>query len=67
MSATARYVFRVCLFGVSAAASSLLTAMPGLSIDDGITAALLGLLGALGYAGIGAASQNVEPTIGRSE
>jgi hypothetical protein len=60
-----RYVLRAFLTGVAAAASSLLTAMPGLDLDDLIMAGLLGLLGGLSYAGIGAASTNVEPHIGR--
>ena len=40
--------------------------MPGLTVDDGIMAGLLGLLAGLSYAGIGAASASVEPSIGRS-
>lgn len=62
-----RYVIRAVLTGVSAAASSLLTAMPGLTLDDLIVAGLLGLLGGLGYAGIGAASPALEPGVGRTE
>ena len=67
MSATGRYVLRCFLTGVAAAASSLLTAMPGLTLDDAIMAGLLGLLAGLSYAGIGAASTTVEPGVGRGE
>lgn len=66
MNATARYVLRCVLSGVSAAASSLLTALPGISLDDAVQAGLLGVIFALAYAGIGAASANVEPNIGRT-
>ena len=62
-----RYVIRCGLTGVAAAASSLLTAMPGLNVDDGIMAGLLGLIAALSYAGIGAGSVKLEPDIGRTE
>lgn len=65
MTTTARYVLRSFLSGVSAAASSLLTALPGISMDELMQAGLLGVLFGLGYAGIGAASQNIEPAIGR--
>lgn len=61
-----RYVLRAVLTGVASAASSLLTAMPGLSLDDLIIAGLLGLIGGLGYAGIGAASPKIEPDVGRT-
>lgn len=67
MSATARYVLRCVLTGVAASVSSLVTAMPGFTVDDAIMAALLGILAALSYAGIGAASSAVEPSIGRTE
>lgn len=66
MNATGRYVLRAVLTGVAGAATSLLTAMPGLTVDDGIMAGLLGVLAGLSYAGIGAASSTVEPSIGRT-
>lgn len=61
-----RYVIRSGLTGVAAAASSLLTSMPGLTVDDGIVAGLLGVLAALSYAGIGASSSKLEPEVGRT-
>lgn len=65
MSPTAVYVIRTLLTGVSAAASSLLTALPGLTSDDIIGAILLGVVFALAYAGIGVASATVEPGVGK--
>lgn len=59
------YIVRVLLTGVAAAASSLLTSLPGLTGDDWLTAGLLGVVLGLGYAGIGAASTRIEPDIGR--
>lgn len=64
MSPTATYAVRVFLTGVAAAASSLLTALPGITGDDLIGAVLLGLVFGLSYAGIGVASSNVEPNVG---
>lgn len=67
MNATARYAFRVFATGLSAACSSLLTSMPGLTTDDIIGAVLLGVVFGLGYAGIGAASSSVEPNVGNKK
>jgi hypothetical protein len=64
MTSTSRYVVRCALTGIASAASSLLTALPGVSLDDLVQAGLLGVIFGLGYAGIGAASPQVEPHIG---
>lgn len=67
MSPPAIYVIRTILTGVAAAASSLLTALPGISGDDLIGAVLLGIVFALGYAGIGVASATIEPSVGNKK
>jgi hypothetical protein len=64
-SVEARFALRATLFGVAGANASLATALPGLSWSDGVTALILGIGSALGYAGIGAIAPAVEPTIGR--
>ena len=67
-SVTARYVLRCVLVGVAVAASSLQASAYGSSIDQGevINAVLAAIVGALAYAGIGAASPQVEPNIGNT-
>lgn len=67
MSPTVVYIVRVFFTGVAAAASSLLTALPGISSDDLIGAVLLGIVFALGYAGIGYGSSNIEPGVGNKK
>lgn len=61
-----RYAVRATLTGVSAAASSLLTALPDIDASELEQAGLLGIVFGLAYAGVGAASTNVEPHIGRT-
>lgn len=61
------YVIRVILTGVAAAASSLLTALPGLTGDDLVGALLLGVVFGLGYAGIGYGSSSIEPGVGNKK
>lgn len=67
MSPTVVYIVRVFFTGVAAAASSLLTALPGITGDDLIGAVLLGIVFALGYAGIGYGSTSIEPSIGNKQ
>lgn len=65
MSPAARYALRTVLTGLSAFCSSLLTALPGITVDDLVGALLLGAIFGLSYAGIGQVSANVEPNVGR--
>ena len=66
MSNTARYVFRCVLFGVSAVLVSLQASSAGSDLQSGevVQALIAGGIAALAYAGIGAASSNVEPNVG---
>jgi hypothetical protein len=64
MNPVQRYLTRCVLSGVAAANAILLAALPGLDADDLTKAGLIGLGTSLAYAGIGAASQNVEPKVG---
>jgi len=65
-SVTARYLLRTVLFGVSAFVVSLQASSTGsdLETSEWRDAILAGVLAALAYAGIGAASTAVEPSIG---
>lgn len=68
MSPTARYVLRCVLFGVSAILVSLQASAAGsdLQSSEVVQALIAGGIAALAYAGIGAASANVEPHIGNT-
>jgi len=61
-----RYALRCTLFGVSAFLVSLQAAATGSSLtgSEAVYALIAGGIAALAYAGIGAASPNVEPNIG---
>lgn len=63
----ARYALRCVLFGLAAALFSLKASASGSDLTSGeaLNALLDFGIGALGYAGIGAASKSVEPSIGR--
>ena len=63
---TARYVLRCFLFGVSALLVSLQASSAGSDLESGeiVQALIAGGIAALAYAGIGAASSSVEPSIG---
>ena len=65
-SVTARYVLRCVLFGVSAFLVSLQASSSGSDLTQGelIQAVIAFGLAGLAYAGIGAASPAVEPSIG---
>lgn len=65
-SVTARYVLRCVLFGVSAFLVSLQASSTGsdLETSEWRNAIIAGALAGLAYAGIGAASPQVEPSIG---
>jgi hypothetical protein len=65
-SVQARYVLRCVLFGVSAFLVSVQASATGSSLTwaEVLYAAIAGGLAALAYAGIGAASTAVEPSIG---
>jgi len=67
-SVQARYVLRCFLFGLSAFLVSVQASATGsdLTQDEWLYAAIAGALAALAYAGIGAASTAVEPSIGRT-
>jgi len=64
----ARYVLRCVLFGVSAFLVSVQASATGsdLTWDEVLYAAIAGGIAALAYAGIGAASSSVEPSIGKT-
>ena len=65
-TAESRYVLRSTLVGVGMGLSSLASSMVGSDLQAGevVLAASIGFGGALAYAGIGAASKSVEPSIG---
>ena len=65
-SPTSRYVLRCVLFGVSAFLVSLQASASGsdLQSSEAVLALIAGGIAALTYAGIGAASSAVEPSIG---
>ena len=65
---TARYVLRCTLFGVAAFLVSVQASATGSSLtwDEVLYAAIAGGIAALAYAGIGAASSSVEPSIGKT-
>lgn len=67
MSPGARYVLRAVLVGVGALLASLAQATYGSDLELGevIFAASSGFAAALAYAGLGAASRSVEPSVGR--
>lgn len=64
----ARYVLRSILFGLSGVLVSLQASSSGsdLNKSEVIQALIAGGLAALSYAGIGAVSASVEPSIGRT-
>lgn len=66
-SVEARYALRSSLVGVAAFLASLSASMVGSSLTWGevVLALSTGFTGGLAYAGIGAASKSVEPSIGR--
>ena len=61
----ARYALRCTLFGVSACLVSLQASSAGSDLTQGelVQALIAGALAGLSYAGIGAASSSVEPSI----
>ena len=65
-SVTARYVLRCFLFGVAALLVSLQASSTGSDLESSeiLQAFIAGGIAALAYAGIGAASTAVEPSIG---
>ena len=65
-SVTARYVLRGLLFGVWGLVTSLVASSTGsdLETSEWRNAVFAGVLGALAYYGVGAASPQVEPNIG---
>lgn len=65
-SVQARYVLRCVLFGIAAILVSLQASSSGsdLTQDEVLQAFIAGGIAALAYAGIGAASPAVEPSIG---
>lgn len=67
-SVTARYLLRVCLYGVGAILVSLQASSNGSDLTNGeiVQALIAGGLAALAYAGIGYASPAVEPNIGNT-
>jgi hypothetical protein len=56
MTPTMKYVTKCVLIGVYGALVSLQVNLPGVSSDDLVSALIAGALGALVYAGIGAAT-----------
>lgn len=64
----ARYVLRCLLFGVSAVLVSLQASSAGSDLQSSeiVQALIAGGIAALAYAGIGAASPAVEPSIGNT-
>lgn len=65
MSPTRKYIVKCVLFGVSAALVRLQAVLPGISLDDLVSAVIAGAIVGLGYAGIGAATSLEAP--GRQE
>jgi len=65
-SPESRYVLRSSLVGVAAFLASLSASMVGsdLTWGEAVLALSTGFTGGLAYAGIGAASKSVEPSIG---
>ena len=63
----ARYALRCVLFGIAAAVASIQASGygSGISSDELVNALLVAVSAALSYAGIGAVSKSVEPSIGR--
>lgn len=68
-SVTARYVLRGFLFGVWGFAVSLQASSTGSDLEptEWRNAIIAGVLGALAYYGVGAASPQVEPNIGNKK
>jgi hypothetical protein len=64
MNPTARYIVRIAFFALVTGAASLQAALPGISLDDGISALIAAIIASGAYAGIGAATP-LEPKIGK--
>jgi len=61
MSPMAKFVVKCVLIGVYGVLVALQVALPGITIDELVAAVIAGAIGALGYAGIGAATPLEHP------
>jgi hypothetical protein len=61
MTPTMKYVTKCVLIALYATLVSLQVALPGITVDDVVSAVIAGAIGGLGYAGIGAATSLEAP------
>jgi hypothetical protein len=64
MSPTTRYIIRIAFLAIVTGAASLQAALPGISLDDGVSALIAAVIASGAYAGIGAATP-LEPKVGK--